>query len=132
MTGNRLYKSEKLCSRLAIARLFGGEAGRGTTAYPLRAVYAVTPDDASPTRFLISIPKKRHRRAVARVLLRRRVREAYRLNRTRLADVAAATRCHVDIAFLYLSNDVADYRRIEQQMCLILDRIAADISNPQE
>ena len=44
MKGLRLYKSEKLCSRTAVAQLF--EQGTGLMAYPLRAVVRVRPGEA--------------------------------------------------------------------------------------
>ncbi len=122
MTGNRLYKSEKLCSTREIERVFSHE-GRGATAYPLRAVYTVSAGN-EPTRFMISVPKKRHHHAVDRVLLRRRIREAYRLNRTLLNPALEAAGRHVDVAFIYLSEKIKPYAVIEAKMCELLKRIA--------
>ena len=113
MKGLRLYKSEKLCSRTAIDRLFA--LGRGLKAFPLRAV----------VRFLITIPKKKHRKAVARVLLRRRVREAYRLHRrAALHPALEAAGVRADIAFVYLSDSPLSYAEIESRMTALLADIA--------
>lgn len=126
MKGLRLYKSEKLCSRTAVNQLFGGGA-QATIAYPLRAVYRFhdTQRDA-PAQFLITIPKKKIRTAVGRVLLRRRTREAYRLNRHLLNPALEQTGLAVDIAFIYLATDNADYHHIESRMQELLRRIAND------
>ncbi len=81
----RLYKREKLCSVTAIENLFARKEGNGSAmAYPLRAVWRVSERNGASIQFLISIPKKRLRHAVDRVTMRRRVREAYRLNRNAL------------------------------------------------
>lgn len=131
MKGLRLYKSEKLCSRTAIDRLFA--RGRGLKAFPLRAVVRLEPRtdaDAAPARFLITIPKKKHRKAVARVLLRRRVREAYRLHRrAALHPALEAAGVRADIAFVYLSDSPLSYAEIESRMTALLAdiaRLAAD------
>lgn len=126
MKGLRLYKSEKLCSRTAVGNLFGG-GGNSTIAYPLRAVFRFhKQQDESPAQFLITIPKKKIRTAVARVLLRRRTREAYRLNRNLLFPSLHEAGLAVDIAFIYLSADKAPYQVIEAKMQELLRRIARD------
>ena len=76
-------------------------------------------------QFLISIPKKRIRRAVNRVTLRRRVREAYRLNRRDLLLPALKeSDWGVDIAFVYLDTTPAPYSVIQEKITLLLQRIA--------
>ena len=130
----RLYKSEKLCSTLEIENLYA----RGTSiiAYPLRAVWLEVPRDdwrhPVAARFLVSIPKKRIRHAVDRVLLRRRTREAYRLNRRELlTDILQQHGIGVDIAFVYLDSTPAPYAVISDKVTLLLSRIAQAASKPQ-
>lgn len=123
MQGHRLYKSEKLCSRTAIDRLF--HEGNSYIAYPLRAVYAPHPASDVPARFLITIPKKKIRHAVDRVLLRRRTREAYRLMRRELLHPQLEQAgMSIDIAFLYLSDEIAPFSIISTKMKQLLERIA--------
>lgn len=101
------------------------EQGRSCIAYPLRAVYRLHEPDEVPARFLITIPKKKIRKAVGRVLLRRRTREAYRLWRRSILH-PALDRAHlaVDVAFVYLDNAPTDYDIIESRMKQLLERIA--------
>ena len=126
MKGLRLYKTEKLCSRTAVERLF--DEGKGLMAFPLRAMVLTRPYDAErPAQMLITIPKKRIRHAVDRVKLRRRVREAYRLHRRQLLHPALeAAGVSVDMAFIYVANEVMDYPTIERKMKQLLMRIQAD------
>lgn len=71
-----LRKAEKLCSRTAVDKLFA--SGTSAVAYPLRMVYQISDRSyGAPAQFMITIPKKKIRKAVGRVLLRRRIREAY-------------------------------------------------------
>ena len=119
----KLNKTEKLTSRTAIERLFG--EGKSLMAFPLRAAYRLREPGDTPVQFLISIPKKRIRRAVNRVLLRRRTREAYRLNRRELLTPTLLQQgIGVDIAFVYLDNTPAPYSVINEKMTSLLQRIA--------
>ena len=133
---NRFYKCEKLCGVTRIDSLFA--TGHSLIAYPLRAVFSMAEAerDVAPARFLVSVPKKKLRRAVDRVLIRRRVREAYRLNRALLLPALAAHGRRVDVAFVYLSSSLKDYGIIEEKMRQLLERIAAHAGNqdgtPQE
>ena len=119
----KLKKDEKLCSRTAVERVFG--EGKSLMAFPLRAAYRLRPIGDHPVQFLISIPKKRIRKAVGRVTLRRRVREADRLNRRELlTPVLEQCSQGVDVAFVYLDTGPAPYSVINEKMCLLLQRIA--------
>ncbi len=123
----KLNKDEKLTSRTAINLLFG--EGKSLMAFPVRAAYRLRPAGEHPVQFLISIPKKRIRRAVNRVMLRRRIREAYRLNRRDLLLAKLdGKNCGVDIAFVYLDNSPAPYDVINEKMQLLLSRIATATS----
>lgn len=119
----KLKKTEKLTSRTAIERLFG--EGKSLMAFPLRAAYFLREPGNTPAQFLISIPKKRIRKAVTRVLLRRRTRESYRLNRRELlTDALQELGVGVDIAFVYLDSTPAPYEVINEKMAHLLSRIA--------
>jgi len=133
MGENRLYKSEKLCSKIEIEQLYS--KGTSIIAFPLRAVWLAVPasDDKHPVvaRFLVSIPKKRIRHAVDRVMLRRRTRESYRLNRYLLEPVAAQGKT-VLIGFNWVANEERNYATIEHSMCELLSKISAAITNDSE
>lgn len=131
----KLNKSEKLRSRIAIDHLF--DDGVSLMAFPLRAAFRLRPRGENPVQFLISIPKKRIRKAVNRVTLRRRTREAYRLNRYELL-LAQLEQLDlgVDIAFVYLDSKPAPYSVINEKVTTLLTRIAQaaidQSSTPQE
>lgn len=123
-----LYKKEKLCSVVAIEQLFGrGGADFSRLAYPLRAVARNNPRRHSdaPMAFLISVPKKRLRHAVDRVLMRRRIREAFRLNRP---EFPLPPGIRLDLAFVYISDSPAPYPAVVRAMRRILAALAAHYS----
>lgn len=99
---------------------------RSAIAYPLRAVWrdnAVRTTD-TPIQFLISIPKKRLRHAVDRVTMRRRIREAYRLNRPQY--IPAEYTRKTDVAFIYIADKLKDYADVERAMHRLLQKITTD------
>ncbi len=127
MASLRLYKKEKLCSVVAIEKLFGrAGAELSQLAYPLRLVARSNPrrSSDSPVAFLISVPKKRLRHAVDRVQMRRRIREAYRLNRHPALDEMNGSDCRVDVAFIYVADRLMEYAAVERAMRRLLTAIA--------
>lgn len=124
MEPQTLPKSQRLCSTKAIELLFS--KGHSAIDFPLRAVFRFHPREAAEpvARFMITVPKKKMRHAVERVLLRRRIREAYRLNRDILFSALEGKDCQCDIAFVYLSNHKADYATIEACVKQLLGKMA--------
>ncbi len=127
----RLYKKEKLCSTAAIDILFGrggvSISNKSALAYPLRVVWrqnGFRRSDA-PVQFLISVPKRRLRHAVDRVLMRRRIREAYRLARPEFPMPAGL---RIDVAFIYVASEVVPYAAVERAMHRLLGRIVRSSS----
>lgn len=111
-----LSKDEKLCAEKRIETLFS--KGDSFIAYPLRIVYVTHPEEVEKTTpnvsILISVSKKRFKRAVKRNRVKRLIREAYRLNKGEFADFVAQTGQSLDIAFLYLKNELPTYPEIEK------------------
>lgn len=128
MKGLRLYKVEKLCGEVAVARLFNrSDPGVSSSlAYPVRLAWRVDDSDRGPdvARFLVSVPKKRIRHAVDRVTVRRRIREAYRLHRHLLP---AGVRLH--LAFIYVADDVLPSARIVPAVCRLLGRVGEALAS---
>lgn len=88
----KLPKSARLHHRSLQERLFA--EGEKIHEFPLKLIWnpltpeqleanfrSRVPDLIGPVQAVVSVPKKKRRRAVDRVLMRRRIREAYRLSR---------------------------------------------------
>lgn len=74
-------------------------------------------EDKSPSRIMVSVPKKIFRRAVKRNLLKRRMREAFRLQKNLVGP-------GLDIIFVYISRGVLPYADIYADMTAALTSIA--------
>lgn len=85
--------------------------------HPLKASFRKETGSGS-VRMMISVPKRHFKRAVKRNLLKRRVREAFRLNRHLLGEGAEA-----DVFFVYLGKEIEDYAAIESSVKSILEEL---------
>ena len=123
-------KAERLCSKKHIEALFAGD-NRSLTAYPLRAVYTETEDEkivnCKSLSLLISVSKRHFKHAVDRNRAKRLIREAYRLNKGLLLDHLPED-TQLDLAFIWMSDELCDYAIVEAKMKTILQRIAEKIN----
>ena len=110
-----LSKRERISWKRHIDLLF--TEGQSFVAFPLRVVYLPVeieiPERAS---FLVSVAKKRFKRAVKRNLIKRQVRETYRVRKYNLYDPLEARDKRLLIAFIYISKEIYPFSKIEKAM----------------
>lgn len=124
---NTFKKSERLCSRLLIDRLFQSDSS-SVSAYPIRAVFL--PVDAAVqtgVSILISVPKKRFHDAVDRNRVKRQIREAYRKHKHALAAQVQAGGRGLLMAFVYVADkkETTDY--MEKRMVRLLEKVCKQL-----
>ena len=124
---NTLHKAERLNRKKVIEKMFAG-GSRSFSLFPLRVVWMPVDELDAPVSILVSVSKRHFKRAVKRNRVKRRVREAYRLNKQPLLNVVEQTGCHVAIAFIYLSDRVADSDVIAGRMRTALQRIGETLA----
>jgi ribonuclease P protein component len=66
-----------------------------------------------PVAVAISVPKRLFKRAVDRNLLKRRMKEAYRLNKPALYDLARNKEVKINMVLLYNHREITSYSTIE-------------------
>ena len=110
-----LSKEERLSWKRYIDLLF--EKGQSFVAFPLRVVYLPLEEEMSaPVSILISVPKKKFKRAVKRNLIKRQVSEAYRVRKYDLIDTLTEKNKRMLIAFLYLDKEIHPFTDMEKAM----------------
>ena len=125
MPNYTLPRSERLRSLKAIRRMFG--EGRGGFVYPYRYIWIADKkegeSDGRGIEVMFSVPKKFHKRANKRNLLKRCTREAYRLNRTELCERISQAGVEVNLAFIYSTKEVHSSKTIENAVQKILAQV---------
>ncbi|WP_298062648.1 ribonuclease P protein component [uncultured Rikenella sp.] len=118
-----LPKAERLAKRSDIKRLFAH--GEAFLVYPVKCTYLFRPSGegiGARNRIMVIVSKRNHRRAVARNQLKRRMREAYRLNKRSAGEGSSGV--GLDIAFSYIAKgEPLDYRTIEKAVVSILNKL---------
>ena len=118
-----LKKKERLSVGTDLSRLFA--SGRYGFTDGFRYCYRIG-NELPFNRIVVSVPKKCFRRAVKRNLLKRRIREAYRLNKDLLP--VNAERGGTDILFIYSSKNILDFNAVVLSVRNILEGLAAKVT----
>jgi ribonuclease P protein component len=114
-------KSEKLCSKKEIEALF--ENGKSFYCFPFLIVWSYSKSDLpSPAQAAFSVSKKGFKLAVTRNLIKRRTREAYRKNKSRLYDFLISSDRLVVFTLIYRGKIVSDYAIIEKSVKEVINK----------
>ncbi|NEU09512.1 ribonuclease P protein component [Flavihumibacter sp. R14] len=116
-------KEERLCSKKLIEELFHN--GSSFLLYPFRIVWLKQAFPANvPVQVVINVPKRRFKRAVDRNLIKRRIRESYRLNKSEELYVFLEEHSsQLLLAFQYVGKEIAQFEMINKKLKLVLNQL---------
>jgi ribonuclease P protein component len=115
-------KSERLSSKKDISILYS--TGQTKSFYPLKIFWREhTFNSDFPIRVLITVPKRSFKKAVDRNLLKRRIREAYRLNKNPLYDSLMQSKKQFDLLIMFTGKEKAVYVDIEKALKKAFDML---------
>lgn len=120
-SGFSFKKEERLCSKKEIDKLFS--AGNAFLVYPIKVVFTETEfPEKFPAKVAFTVSKKLFKKAVRRNLIKRRMREAYRLNKHLLVSDNFISK--KSIFFIYIGKEIHDFKTIEKAMLRSLANLA--------
>ena len=119
-------KKEKLKSKKDIGLLFS--KGKAITIFPIRLLFVELkdPKDDMPFKVGVSVSKRLFKRAVDRNLIKRRMREAYRLNKSLLSTEKQSNTTYFNIAFVYIGNEIVDSSVIHSKLKKAMEKLKED------
>jgi ribonuclease P protein component len=106
-------KAERLCSKKIMDKLF--TEGKTIFVFPLKIVYLETSLLSNfPVQAAFTVGKRNFKRAVQRNLIKRRMREAYRLNKHKF--YVEIGEKQVAVFFIYTGKTISEYKQIESSV----------------
>jgi ribonuclease P protein component len=115
----RLPKSERLHADKLIKELFN--EGSSFFLYPFKVLFYVKKEEGNGTaQVLFSVSKKKIKKATQRNLVRRRIKEVYRLNKS-LLNLGAKD---ISIGLVYVSSDLMEFTNLESKIIPIIKKIS--------
>jgi ribonuclease P protein component len=119
-------KEEHLIYRADFEKLLSN--GKVYFTYPFRVVWILTNQEQPyPVRVGFAVPKKKYKRANKRNLIKRRMREAFRLNKDILYPFLQKNNCHIYILFIYIGTEIVSYHDMEKKTINVFNHIMEDI-----
>jgi ribonuclease P protein component len=114
-----LPKKERLSKEIWITELF--ERGSHFYYHPFKVLYLPHPDSGSTiNQVLFSVSKRQFKRAVDRNTIKRRLREAYRLNKSGLRDSGKWL-----IAYIYTAKTILPSETFQQKVFGTIQKISS-------
>ncbi|NJN43020.1 MAG: ribonuclease P protein component [Flammeovirgaceae bacterium] len=110
-------KTERLSGEKSIRELF--KKGISIKVFPIRVIVMKHPSQEYPVhQVLISVAKQSFKKATDRNTVKRRIREGYRLNKSKLA-----TTEKLMIAYLYTAKEILPSSVIHEKLIESINRI---------
>ena len=109
-------KEERLHSKIIIQELF--DKGSSFYLYPFKVLFLEGTKDAIENQVLFTVSKRNFKRAVDRNKIKRRMREAFRLNKSQFT-----TSQKLAIAYIYTPKEILPYAQIQEGMVKSIKRL---------
>lgn len=118
-------KEERICSKITFDYLF--KKGQSFRVDMLKCVYVFDPPSHLINTNLsvaFSVPRRKFKKAVDRNYLKRRLKEAFRLNNHRLKSCLDDQDIALAFIMIYIKPYKADYPRIERAVVNIMEKLS--------
>jgi ribonuclease P protein component len=121
---NSFKKCDRLKSSLEIDALY--RKNKYVVSYPLKCYYSFSEknESESTVRAAFTVPKKTFKHAVDRNILKRRMREAYRLNYKKIFEIFLNQKDQqLKLFIIYVGKEILEYEVIAKNMQTVLKKV---------
>jgi ribonuclease P protein component len=122
----QLPKNERLHAEKSIKELF--HEGSSFFLFPFKVQFFVKKEVPLGTqKVLFSVSKRKFKKAVDRNFVKRRIKEAYRLNK----HLITFPNIELNIGFIYVAGNLMEFSEIQPKIVLCLKKLQAELTNNQ-
>jgi len=132
----RFPRHERLKSRQRLEAVYAD--GKQLAHKGLRVRFLVHPQTNKPEhangqliQLALSVPKRKHKRATTRNTLKRRLREAYRLNNHALKAALESEGAYLECMLFYDRRDVAAYATLARHLTALFQRMIGALGHQE-
>lgn len=118
-------KAERLSSKLLIDLLI--KKGNSFTGFPFKITWMEIHDSQVPVKIVISVPKRKFKKAVDRNRIKRLTREVYRKNKHQLIERLGGKK--IAMLLVYTSKTIFDYAEAEEKINMALMRLGKEVNS---
>jgi ribonuclease P protein component len=121
-------KEERLCNKRLIDGLFHN--GSSFLCYPFKVSWMLnTGPQQACVQVLFAVSKRRFKHAVDRNLIKRRIREAYRLNKQQeLYTALTEADKKIILSVGYIGKGIEPYELMEKKMLKLLNQLCGEVA----
>jgi ribonuclease P protein component len=124
----QFFKQEHLTNHKIIDHLF--KEGKSVFVYPFKIIWCnANYNSLFPAQVLFSVPKKIFKRAVKRNSIRRKIKEAYRLNKNAFYTQLNINEKKIALAIIYLSKDDLPFTNIQSKLLIGISNLIAQLED---
>ena len=125
----KLGKNYKLCSKTAIQELF--DSGTSVKCYPFVAIIKeMELDTEIPFKVVFSAPKRTFKKDVQRNAIKRKSKEAFRLNKNILETYLKQNKKQIALFLVYSTLEEFDHIILQKKTKKLFDKIIKKLDEP--
>ena len=126
---NTFKKEERLCSKKSLDLLF--KNGSSFLVYPYRLTFIFdSQPHTTPAQLVINVAKRRYKHAVDRNLIKRRIREAYRLQKANFFYPSLVNKDQLLLVGLqYVGKEIYPYVFLEKKLTQLLNKLTVQLNS---
>ncbi len=128
-----LNKHQRVKKKADIEKLFKSKTA--IFHYPIIFKWVYTPDaptpNIAPLRVAVAVPRKKIKKPVQRNTIKRRLREAFRLNKIPVEETLRKANHQCDVLLLYIAKKCLPYDKIEAAVRAGLEALHKAVEKPE-
>ncbi len=129
MPSFKFPSKEKLKSKKQIELLF--KSGQSVAAFPVLGIYLTLPPSDIPLQTAVTVSKRHFKKAVTRNLIKRRMKEAWRLRKSDFSERLTESNLSGHIILIFIGKEVFSFAEIDRGIKKLIKKLNKELPEIQ-